>query len=52
VILAAFYLLVSAGFACLSAVAPQVADAAVVAFIALLLIPAGYAEYLRVRRGH
>jgi hypothetical protein len=45
-----FYLLVSVAFACLSFAAPEVADAAVVGFIALLLVPAVYAEYLRIRR--
>jgi hypothetical protein len=50
--LAVFYLLVSISYGCLSFVAPDVADAAVVAFIALLLIPAMYAEALRIWRGH
>jgi hypothetical protein len=45
-----FYLLVSVAFACLSFAAPEAADAAVVGFIALLLVPAVYAEYLRIRR--
>lgn len=45
-----YYLLVSAAFACLSVVSPGSADAAVVAFIALLLVPAAYSEFLRVRR--
>lgn len=48
--LAMYYLLVSAAFACLSAVSPGIADGAVVAFIAMLLVPAMYAEFLRVRR--
>lgn len=49
--LAVYYLLVSIAFAALSRVDPDVASSAVVAFIALLLIPAGYAEVLRIRRG-
>jgi hypothetical protein len=49
--LALYYLAVSVAFAALSTVDPRVADGAVVSFIALLLIPAVYAETLRIRRG-
>lgn len=49
--LVAFYLLVSLAYYCLSIVAPSVATSAIVGFVAvLLLVPAAYSEWLRIRR--
>lgn len=48
--LAMYYMLVSLAFFVLSVAAPDVADAAVVGFIGLLLVPACYSELLRVRK--
>lgn len=48
--LVAYYLLISLAFAALSVAAPDIAEGLVVFFIALLMVPAVYDEWLRVRR--
>lgn len=47
-----YYMAVSLVYLLLSAVNSKLADALVVAFIALLMIPACYGEYRRVRGRH
>jgi hypothetical protein len=49
--LAVYYLIVSVAYGLLYAVRPELAKSAVVGFVAvMLLIPAVYDEFLRVRR--
>jgi hypothetical protein len=49
--LAVYYLLVSVAYGTLYAVRPEAARSAVVGFVALLLlVPAVYGEFLRIRR--
>jgi hypothetical protein len=49
--LAAYYLVVSLAYAILYAVKPRVAEGALVAYVSLLLlVPAMYSEFLRIRR--
>jgi hypothetical protein len=49
--LAAYYLIVSLAYGILYAVAPRLAEGAVVGFVSLMLLaPAMYGEYLRLRR--
>lgn len=50
--LVAYYLVISITFALLSFTRPRVAEAFVVGFIGLLLIPAFYFEAKRARRRH
>lgn len=45
----AYYVAVSLAYLLLSAASPKTADALVVTFIALLMVPACYGEYRRVR---